>query len=497
MNFVSTRNAKLTNESVSPACAIKRGLAINGGLYMPGHIPTLTKEDLEAMRGMTYPQVAAKIISMYLSDYTYEELLEDAEKAYSEEKFPEGAIGIREIEGGRFFLELWHGPTCAFKDMALQIMPRLLSRALKKTAEDREAVILVATSGDTGKAALEGYCDVPGINIEVFYPAGGVSKVQELQMVTQKGNNVNVAAVNGNFDDAQTEVKRIFIDKAFVKEMDEKGYFLTSANSINFGRLVPQIVYYVFSYLRVLDQYDAEIGKTVDICVPTGNFGNILAAYMAKQMGLPFRRFVCASNENNILTDFINTGVYDKHREFKLTISPSMDILVSSNLERLLYLIAGDDKVRQWMRDLRSEAGAYTVDAETLTKLQAEFSGYYCSEENTKATIKKYFDTYGYLIDTHTAVAAYCADKFMEENDSNVPMIIASTASPFKFAQGVYGALTGNVPEDAVKALDMLSEISGNEIPAPLANAVKSEVRFSERINVSEMRDSVREFLNK
>ncbi len=497
MNFVSTRNAKLTNESVSPACAIKRGIAVNGGLYMPGHIPTLTKEDLEEMRKMTYPQCAAKIISMYLSDYTYDELLEDAENAYNAERFPDGAIGMREVSDGRFFLELWHGPTCAFKDMALQIMPRLLSRALKKTAEDREAVILVATSGDTGKAALEGYCDIPGINIEVFYPAGGVSRVQELQMVTQRGANVNVAAVNGNFDDAQGEVKRIFIDKAFVKEMNEKGYFLTSANSINFGRLVPQIVYYVFSYLRMLDEYDAEIGKEVDICVPTGNFGNILAAYMAKRMGLPFRRFICASNENNILTDFINTGVYDKHREFKLTISPSMDILVSSNLERLLYLIAGDDKVCQWMRDLRSAEGKYTVDAETLEAIKAEFSGYFCSEEDTKATIKRYFEDYGYLIDTHTAVAAYCADKYLAEKNDEVPVIIASTASPFKFAQGVYGALTGETPEDAVKALDMLSELSGIEIPAPLQAAVNSEVRFSEKIDISDMRDSVRNFLIK
>ena len=497
MNFVSTRDARLTNESVSPACAIKRGIAINGGLYMPGHIPTLSYDDLKAMRTMTYPECAARIISMYLSDYTYEELLEDAKNAYSAERFPEGAIGMRDIDNGKFFLELWHGPTCAFKDMALQIMPRLLSRALKKTAEDREAVILVATSGDTGKAALEGYCDVDGINIEVFYPAGGVSKVQEMQMVTQKGKNVNVAAVNGNFDDAQGEVKRIFIDKAFVKEMNEKGYFLTSANSINFGRLVPQIVYYVFAYLRLIDEQGAEIGKEVDICVPTGNFGNILAAYMAKRMGLPFRKFICASNENNILTDFINTGVYDKKRDFKLTISPSMDILVSSNLERLLYLIAGDEKVRLWMRDLRSERGAYTVDAETLAAIKNEFCGYFCTEENTKATIKKYFDKHGYLIDTHTAVAAYCADKFREENGDGTPMIIASTASPFKFAQGVYGALTGNVPEDAVKALDMLAEISGQSIPAPLATAVNSDIRFSERINVSDMRDSVRNFLNK
>jgi len=495
MNFISTRDARHENEYVSPAAAIKRGLAVNGGLYMPESIPQFKESDLTEMLDMTYPQCAAKILSMYLSDYTHEELLEDSEAAYSAERFPHGAIGLHETEKGKWFLELWHGPTCAFKDMALQLMPRLLSRALKKTSENRTAVILVATSGDTGKAALEGYRDIPGIKIEVFYPAGGVSRVQELQMVTQKGNNVAVAAVNGNFDSAQTEVKRIFVDNDFAKEMSDNGFFLTSANSINFGRLVPQIVYYVYSYLSLCKKGAIALGDEINVCVPTGNFGNILAAYMAKLMGLPVKKFICASNENNILTDFITTGTYDKRRDFKLTISPSMDILVSSNLERLLYLMAGDHKVDGWMEELK-ENGVYSVDYVTLEKIQSEFIGFYCSETNTKNTIKKYFEESKYLIDTHTAVAAYCADKYAEETGDTTPVIIASTASPFKFAQGVYGALTENTPDDAVLALDMLSDISGVTVPAPLANAVKDTVRFNEVVDPDDMRKSVRIFLN-
>jgi len=494
MEFISTRNASKENESVLSAEAIKNGLAKNGGLYMPTEIPALTKEDLSALKACTYPECAAKILSLFLTDYSYKELLKDAKAAYSKKSFPNGAVGLRGVDNGNYFLELWRGPTCAFKDMALQIMPRLLSRALDKTGEKKEAVILVATSGDTGKAALEGYRDIPKINIEVFYPAGGVSRVQELQMVTQKGKNVNVASINGNFDDAQTEVKNIFTDAEFSAELEKDGYFLTSANSINFGRLVPQIVYYVFAYLRVIEDIGAEIGKEIDVCVPTGNFGNILAAYIAKLMGVPFRRFVCASNENNVLTDFINTGVYNKNRDFKLTISPSMDILVSSNLERLLYLLAGDKKVCEWMKSLK-ENSEYTVDSETLEKIKGEFSGYFASEADTKNTIKKYFDSYGYLIDTHTAVAAYCADKYREETNDGTPIIVASTASPFKFSQGVFAALTGEIVADAVDALHKLEDYSGEKIPAPLSSAVNGKVRFSERIDVKDMRNSVKNFL--
>ena len=495
MNFISTRNASKTFESVSAACAIQRGLSSNGGLFMPSRIPALEAGEIDKIAAMSYPERAAYILAKYLSDYTYEELLADAEAAYAEERFPGGAAPVVKVKEGVYSLELWHGPTCAFKDMALQIMPRLLSRALKKTAEHNTALILVATSGDTGKAALEGYKDVDGIKIIVFYPKNGVSRVQELQMVTQDGNNVMVCPIDGNFDDAQTGVKRMFVNNAFGKSIREDGCILSSANSINFGRLAPQIVYYVSAYCDLVAQGAIKSGDEIDITVPTGNFGNILAAYMAKLMGMPFRRFVCASNQNNILTDFIRTGKYDKGREFMLSISPSMDILISSNLERLLYLLAGDEKTRLWMRALR-EDGVYEIDAETLAKLQAEFSGYFCSEDDTKATIKRVFDEEKYLMDTHTAVGYNCAEQYMAECDSKVPMLIASTASPYKFASDVYASLTGNKPED-LEALSLLSQISGTEIPAPLAGIGERTVRFDGVCAVADMPEAVSAFAKK
>ena len=495
MNYISTRNASKTFESVSAACAIKRGLSSNGGLFMPSRIPTLECGEIDKIAAMTYPERAAYILSKYLSDYTYEELLEDAQAAYSEERFPGGAAPVVKVKDGVYSLELWHGPTCAFKDMALQIMPRLLSRALKKTAEHNTALILVATSGDTGKAALEGYKDVNGIKIIVFYPKNGVSRVQELQMVTQEGSNVMVCPIDGNFDDAQTGVKRMFVNNTFIKSIREDGCILSSANSINFGRLAPQIVYYVSAYCDLVAQGAIKNGDQIDITVPTGNFGNILAAYMAKLMGMPFRRFVCASNQNNVLTDFIRTGKYDKSREFMLSISPSMDILISSNLERLLYLLAGDENTKLWMRALREE-GVYEIDAETLEKLQAEFSGYFCSEDDTKATIKNVFENEKYLMDTHTAVGYNCAQQYLSECEDKVPMLIASTASPYKFAADVYASLTGNKPED-LEALELLSKISETEIPAPLANIGERTVRFDGVCAVSEMPDEVSNFAKK
>ncbi|MBQ7172358.1 MAG: threonine synthase [Clostridia bacterium] len=494
MNYISTRDARLTNESVSAACAIKRGLAINGGLYMPRRIPQLEEGELASFLPLSYEALAAKVIAKYLTDFTEEELLSYAGLAYSPDRFPEGAIALSPEIGGQFFIELWHGPTCAFKDMALQLMPRLLAASLKKTAEHRTAVILVATSGDTGKAALEGFSGVDGVKIQVFYPKGGVSRVQELQMVTQEGGNVKVSAVEGNFDTAQTELKRIFIDKEFAKTVRESEAILTSANSINFGRLVPQVVYYVYSYLELVRCGRVSLGSPVDVCVPTGNFGNILAAYMAKRMGVPFRRFICASNQNNVLTDFIRTGHYTKKRDFHLTISPSMDILVSSNLERLLYLIAGDEKVRLWMRALR-ETGEYTVDPETLAALQSEFSGYFCGETETKETIRRTFDSFGYLIDTHTAVAANCAEQYRRETGGDLPILTASTASPFKFAAAVYEALTGEHTDDALKALDLLAARAGRPIPAPLAACTKKPVRFTETVTTDGMRPSIAEFI--
>lgn len=497
MNYVSTRNASTTFESVSSACAIKRGLSSNGGLFMPSKIPTLKEGEIAKIAEMTYPERAAYILKKYLSDYTYEELLEDATAAYSESRFPGGAAPVVKVEDGIYSLELWHGPTCAFKDMALQIMPRLLSRALKKTAEHNTALILVATSGDTGKAALEGYRDVDGIKIIVFYPKNGVSRVQELQMLTQEGNNVSICPINGNFDDAQTGVKKMFVDGAFAKEIIANGCILSSANSINFGRLAPQIVYYISAYCDLVNKGEIKIGDEIDICVPTGNFGNILAAYMGKMMGMPFRRFVCASNQNNVLTDFIRTGTYNKKRDFMLSISPSMDILISSNLERLLYLVAGDIKTRDWMRLLRGPEGAYTVDEETLDKIQKEFSGYFCSEDCTKDTIKSVFENNGYLMDTHTAVGYNCAKQYLSENtDKRVPMLLASTASPYKFASDVYAALKDKKPED-LDALEMLSAYTNTEIPAPLKAIGERKVRFDGVFAVSEMPDKVREFSKK
>lgn len=495
MNYISTRNASKTFESVSAACAIKRGLSSNGGLFMPSRIPTLESGEIDKIAAMTYPERAAYILAKYLSDYTYKELLEDAQAAYSEQRFPGGAAPVVKVKDGVYSLELWHGPTCAFKDMALQIMPRLLSRALKKTAEHNTALILVATSGDTGKAALEGYRDVDGIKIIVFYPKNGVSRVQELQMVTQEGSNVMVCPIDGNFDDAQTGVKRMFVNNAFSKSIREDGCILSSANSINFGRLAPQIVYYVSAYCDLVAQGVIKCGDQIDITVPTGNFGNILAAYMAKLMGMPFRRFVCASNQNNVLTDFIRTGKYDKSREFMLSISPSMDILISSNLERLLYLLAGDEKTRVWMRGLR-EDGVYEIDEETLAKLQAEFSGYFCSEEDTKKTIKNVFDNEKYLMDTHTAVGYNCAQQYLSECENKVPMLIASTASPYKFARDVYASLTGDMPED-LEALELLSKLSATDIPAPLKNIGERTVRFDGVCAVADMPTEVSNFAKK
>ena len=369
MNYISTRGYGVKEgQPATAAGAIKQGLAPDGGLYMPENIPMLEKGELEKLAGMSYPERAATVLSKFLTDYTYEELLADCSEAYSEARFPGGAAPVSALGSKMRILELWHGPTAAFKDMALQIMPRLFVRALKKTGEKRTALILVATSGDTGKAALEGYKDVDGVKIAVFYPVDGVSRVQKLQMATQEGGNVDVFAVKGNFDDAQNGVKKIFSDLEMKKALDEKGYFFSSANSINWGRLAPQIVYYISAYCDLVSSGDIALGEKIDICVPTGNFGNIFAAYIAKRMGLPVGKFVCASNKNNILTDFLNTGVYDRNRAFHTTMSPSMDILISSNLERLLYLVAGSEQTAAYMKELNA-TGKYKVSDEILAKI--------------------------------------------------------------------------------------------------------------------------------
>ncbi len=478
MNYYSTRGGK---DCVSSAMAIKQGLASDGGLFMPDSIPQLDGQDLAELCEMSYPERAAFILSRFLDDYGYEELLEDCKEAYSDARFPGGAAPIHKLDEDKFILELWHGPTSAFKDMALQIMPRLLVRALRKTDEQRTAYILVATSGDTGKAALEGYRDVDGVKITVFYPVDGVSRVQKLQMATQLGENVSVFAIEGNFDDAQTGVKKIFGDSEIAKELDANGVFLSSANSINWGRLAPQIVYYISAYCDLINMGEIYVGEKIDVTVPTGNFGNIFAAFIAKQMGLPISRLVCASNKNNILTDFLETGTYDRNRAFHTTMSPSMDILISSNLERLLYVLSGSENTAELMKQLNT-TGRYTVSEELKAKLGEHFTGLCANEEATAAEIKNTLANDGYLVDTHTAVGLNCARQYMNAVPDGNKMLIASTASPYKFAADVYESITGKAPTDNLAALDELSALTKTEIPYPLKGIGERKVRFETTI---------------
>ncbi len=491
MKYQSTRSRN--GEAVSAAVAIKNGLAPDGGLYMPESIPALTHADLSALSAMSYPERAARILSLYLSDYTEEELLADCREAYSEARFPGGAAPIRPIGGGIYSLELWHGPTSAFKDMALQIMPRLLSRALKKTGETRTALILVATSGDTGKAALEGYRDVGGVKILVFYPTDGVSRIQKLQMITQEGKNVGVRGIFGNFDDAQTGVKCIFSDAAIAEELDGKGVFLSSANSINWGRLAPQIAYYVSAYCDMVNAGHIAMGEPLDIAVPTGNFGNIFAAYLAKRMGVPLGRLVCASNSNNVLTDFLATGTYDRNRHFHMTVSPSMDILISSNLERLLYLTLGAEKTANYMKMLK-ENGVYSLAEEEIAKIRESFSGYCCNEEETAAAIARVFRENGYLMDTHTAVGYHAAVHHRTATGEMTPLVLASTASPYKFAPAVYEAIRGTAAPEGTAALTALADASGTPIPAPLSGLDEKPVLHSTTIAPEAMAAEVLSF---
>ena len=490
MMYQSTRDP--AHKKYSAAEVIKMGLAPDGGLFIPETIPALTADEISALCADSYPVRAAKILGKFLTDYTYEELLSDCTAAYAESSFPGGAAPLVSVKENVYSLELWHGPTAAFKDMALQIMPRLLSRALVKTGETHDALILVATSGDTGKAALEGYKDIDRIKIMVFYPVDGVSHVQKLQMATQTGDNVNVCAIRGNFDDAQTGVKKIFGDEAMAAELEARGYILSSANSINWGRLAPQIVYYVSAYCDLLSGGAIQMGETMDVCVPTGNFGNIFAGYIAKLMGLPIRHFVCASNRNNILTDFLATGTYDRNRAFHLTMSPSMDILISSNLERLLCLSAGEERTAAYM-DLLKNTGAYSVDADVLAEIKTNFSGFCADEAATAATIRDYFENCGYLADTHTAVALSCAEQYLATlNKADVrPIVVDSTASPYKFAADVYTSLKGVAPTDPLGALDDLVAATNTEIPYPLRGLGERTVRFTEVIDADQMPEAV------
>ena len=490
MKYVSTRG---NSPAVTSAEAIKTGLAADGGLYMPESIPAFTEESLRALAPLSYPERAARVLSMFLSDYSYEELLRDAEGAYSASKFIPAPAPVSDLGDGMYMLELWHGPTSAFKDMALQIMPRLFSRALKKTGEERTALILVATSGDTGKAALEGYCDVPGTKIKVFYPQNGVSRVQKLQMQTQVGKNVSVSAIVGNFDDAQNGVKRIFGSDKMREELNDAGVFLSSANSINWGRLVPQIVYYVSAYCDLFSTGKIAFGEKIDVTVPTGNFGNIFAAFIAKKMGVPIDRLICASNKNNVLTEFLETGTYDRNREFHATMSPSMDILISSNLERLLFLVAGPERTANYMKEL-AENGKYTVDKADFANICSHFSGYYTDEDKTGETIKCIYEKKNCLIDTHTAVALSASYRYTNDNKAERKILTVSTASPYKFASDVYASLVSNKPSDDIAALELLRDLTGVSIPYPLADIAKRTVIHTDIIERDAMDDSVKNF---
>ena len=472
MNYISTRGAH--SDGVSSAYAIKMGLAKDGGLFMPETIPSVTTEFISQLAELSYPERAAKILSLFLTDYSYDELLKDASEAYSSDRFTPSPAPITELSGGKYMLELWHGPTSAFKDMALQLMPRLFVRALGKCGEERTALILVATSGDTGKAALEGYRDVPGTKIQVFYPTDGVSRVQKKQMQSQEGDNISVLGIRGNFDDAQSGVKKIFADENIAKKLNDGGVFLSSANSINWGRLVPQIVYYVSAYCDMYKAGHISLGEKIDVCVPTGNFGNIFACYIAREMGLPIGKLVCASNKNNILTDFIRGGVYDKNRQFFPTMSPSMDILISSNLERLLYLLFGSDRCLELMSAL-SSCGRYAITEEELKRLQESFSAYYTDEAQCAECIKRTFENENRLIDTHTAVALSAAERYMNDEKAISGMLVVSTASAYKFASDVLASLGNEKPEDDLDAPMLLNSATGCEIPEPLTKALSKE----------------------
>ena len=492
MMFFSTRDAEKKPFKASEV--IKLGLASDGGLFVPDSVPSLSLDEISELANKSYPEKAATILSKFLSDYTYEELLEDATAAYSPAGFPDGAAPLKKVRDGLFSLELWRGPTAAFKDMALQIMPRLFVRALRKTGESRDALILVATSGDTGKAALEGYRDVPGTKIQVFYPTDGVSCMQKLQMQTQEGKNVSVKGIRGNFDDAQNGVKRIFSDAAMAEALDKYGVFLSSANSINWGRLVPQIVYYVSAYLDMVKCGDVELGDAIDVCVPTGNFGNIFAAYIAKLMGLPIEKLVCASNVNNVLTDFLATGTYDRNRSFHATISPSMDILISSNLERLLFTVAGQSKTLEYMTSLNT-LGKYTVDADILAEIQKSFVGIFTGEEETKKTIYNTYKNKNYLIDTHTAVAMNAAERYISTYEAERKVLVVSTASPYKFARDVYSSLvSSDIPED-LEAPAALSDLTGTDIPMPLASLLQKTILHADTIGKEDMDNAVADFV--
>lgn len=489
--YKSTRNSSIR---VTASQAILKGLSDEGGLFIPERIPTLAKP-IEAFKDMTYAETAYEVMSRFYTDFTEEELKNCIARAY-DSKFDTDVIAPLVEADGAYYLELFHGPTIAFKDMALSILPHLMITSARKNNVTNDIVILTATSGDTGKAALAGFAKVEGTKIIVFYPKNGVSAIQERQMVTQEGDNTFVVGIHGNFDDAQTGVKKIFADKEFAKELDEKGYQFSSANSINIGRLIPQVVYYVYAYAVMLKEERITAGEKINVVVPTGNFGNILAAYLAKHMGVPIDKLVCASNHNKVLYDFFKTGEYNRNREFYLTTSPSMDILISSNLERLIYLIAGcdDAKNTELMQKLTSE-GSYIITDDMKANL-TDFVGGFATEEETATRIKELYEKTGYVLDTHTAVASHVYEQYVKETGDATKTVIASTASPFKFGQSVMEAIDGSAhEEDMFDLVETLSKTANVAIPNAVEELKTAPVLHDNICEKDGMKDIIKQFL--
>ena len=492
LRYSSTRN---NGEKVKASEAILRGLATDGGLYVPDFIPHLDKT-INELVNMSYKEVAYEVMKLFFNDFTKEELMYCIDKAY-DDKFDVKDIAQVVRADGNYYLELFHGKTIAFKDMALSILPYLLTTSAKKNNVKNDIVILTATSGDTGKAALEGFADVENTKIIVFYPKNGVSPIQEKQMVTQKGANTHVIGIEGNFDDAQNGVKKMFNNKKLAKELEKNGYQFSSANSINIGRLVPQIVYYIYSYALLVGAEEIKNGEVINVVVPTGNFGNILAAYYAKRMGLPIAKLICASNENKVLYDFFNEGTYDKNREFILTKSPSMDILISSNLERMIYSLVGRDdvKTKELMEQL-TKKGKYSIDDNEKMKL-SDFVGKYATEEQTSEIIKYVYDKSEYLIDTHTAVAAYAAYEYKRETLDEHPMMIVSTASPYKFTRSVMNSLDLSYDKMTdFELVDEMKKVSEVDIPNAIEEIRKAKVLHKTVCGKNDMEKVVKDILN-
>ena len=489
--YKSTRDAEKT---VTASQAILKGLADDGGLFVPVSIPKLPVS-LGELKEMTYQEIAYTVMKEFLTDFTEEELKSCIAKAYDSKFDTEEIAPLAKVEDA-YYLELFHGATIAFKDMALSILPHLLTTSAKKNQVKNEIVILTATSGDTGKAALAGFADVEGTKIIVFYPKNGVSHVQELQMVTQKGDNTSVVAIHGNFDNAQSGVKAMFENKELEKELNEAGYQFSSANSINIGRLVPQVVYYVYAYAKLLQNEEIAEDEEINVVVPTGNFGNILAAYYAKNMGIPIAKLICASNENKVLYDFFQTGTYDRNREFVLTTSPSMDILISSNLERLIYKISGEDarKDTDLMTELKTK-GSYAITGEMKANL-ADFAAGYATEEQVAKTIHDVYEDTGYVMDTHTAVAATVYKAYREDSKDDRKTVIASTASPYKFAGSVMSAIDSKYKgQDDFKLIEELQKVSGTELPNAIKEIMNAEIRHNTECDVDQMEQTVKNIL--